>query len=195
MIEKVIKAQKDFGLKTAFGFHRLVEGEVKRIRFRGQKAFNALLGLGVFVEADPGERESKDIPVILPEVTEDIIIGIEPIDKIDPPEGIDPDKPDLPSPEEGQTPTVEELEAILKQKDGSIGVLPNGEIQAEEISLDEAGEPESKETPEDLRRSESPIEELTPEQETEGQSEVEEIPIEGQDENKPTRLSNIIDKP
>ena len=173
MIEKMIRALKDTDLKTHFGFHSLVEGEVKRVRFKNQRVFDELIRLGSFAEADRGERESKNIPVILPEVTEDTIVGVEPLDKT--PDAIDQNKPDLSDMEETQNPTVEELETILKQKGGSIEVLPNGEIQAKEPS----------------------IEELTPEQETEGLSEVEEIPVEKQDESKPVvlKLSDVIDKP
>ena len=197
MIEKVIKALKDFDLRTIYGFHSLVEGEVKRIRFSGERMFESHLKSGNFVEAEKDEKESRNIPVIpviLPEVNEDTIVGIEPVDPV---------KLDLPCPREYQKPTAEELETILKQEGGSIEVLSNGEIQAVEVSTDEAGELVSKETPEDINRTESPIEELTgslpekltPEQETEGQSEIEEIPIEEQDKSKPTRLSDIIDKP
>lgn len=197
-VEKVIRALKDFGLRTYYGSHSLVAGEEKRIRFRNQRGFEALLRMGNLIEIGPGddipvivpngaepadmvdlpgkfEKESQGLTTIVPEVTEDTIVGIEPIDKIDSSEDIDPGKPDLPNPEETPNPTVEELEAALKQKGGSIEVLPNGEIQAKEL----------------------PIEELTPEQETEGLPEVEEIPIEKQDESKPVvlKLSDVIDKP
>jgi len=212
MVEKVIRANKDFGLRTYFGKHRLTKGEEKRIRFRNQRGFEALLRMGNFIEV---QRSAGGIPIILPEVTEDIvvevehidklekepqstvlpevtedtIVGVDPIDKIASPEGINPDKPDLPCPEEDQRPAVEEPKTshpeIGKYKiinNAPIKILSNGEIPVEDVALDEAGEPESKEkeTPEDLRRSEPAIEE---------------IPIEEQDKSKSTRLSDVIDRP
>ena len=84
MVEKVIKVLRDFDLKTCFGSHSLVADEVKRIRFKNQRSFNTLLTLGDFVEAERGEKESKNILVIRPKVDEETIVGVEPVDPVDP---------------------------------------------------------------------------------------------------------------
>lgn len=210
MVEKVIKALRNFGLNTHFGPHSLSKDEIKKIEFRSQRVFDALLKTGYFIEV----AANTDIPVIRPKVDEDTIVRIDPVEEVDPPEGIDPDKPDLPCPEEDQKPTIEELEAILDSEEKtSIETLPNGEIRAGEVLLDEAKEPEEKETSEDQERGESSqevpedlsqmdtsqTEEEVERAATEGMVEmgfeeqsVEEIPIEEQDENKPELKSDEV---
>jgi len=139
MVEKVIRALKSFGLRTHFGKHNLTKGEEKRIRFRNQRGFEALLRMGNFIEVG----SSADIPVILSEVTEDTIVGVEPVDKLE---------------KEPQSTIVAVPEVT---EDTIVGVDPI-EIPVEDTALDEAGESEGKEkeTPEDLRRSEPAIEEI-----------------------------------
>lgn len=217
MVEKVIKALRNFGLNTYFGPHSLSKDEIKKIEFRNQREFDALLKIGYFIEV----AANMDIPVIRPKVDEDTIVRVDPVDEVDPPEGIDSNKPDLPCPEEDQKPTIEELEAILDSKEEtSIETLPNGEIRAVEVPLDEAQEPEEKETPENQERSEphntdsdtfdgvvhdvslydkTPTPEEIERVATEGMVEmgfeeqsVEEIPIEEQDENKPELKSDEV---
>lgn len=117
MVEKVIKALRNFELKTYFGFHSLFEGEVKRIKFRNQRAFEALLKIGCFVETNNSEKGMIPIPIILPKVVEDTTVK-----------------------------TEQELSFIEAIQDHD--------------ELDEAGEPTSEETPEDLRQSELPVEEI-----------------------------------
>lgn len=78
MIEKKIKSLRDAELKTVFGIHFLSVGEVKVVRFRDQRTFDALVQLGMFVEAGANEPVIKKIPVLLPEVTEEELVAVEP---------------------------------------------------------------------------------------------------------------------
>lgn len=70
MIEKQIRALKDFELKTIFGSHYLSKDEVKRVRFKNERKFQSLLKFGNFVEAARDEKESKNIFVVLPDEEE-----------------------------------------------------------------------------------------------------------------------------
>lgn len=183
MIEKTIKAITDSELKTCFGFHYLVEGEVKRIQFKSQKAFEALLQLGSFVEAGRDEKETKNIPVILPKVDEEAIVAVEPEEK----------------------PTVEELEGVLNGPEVPIEVMSDGSIQPEGIDHPEdspivhdmesiantpmAGRP-IENLPNDVDENtehENTVHDEEPPSvlETGTLPEVEEIPVEEQDESKP----------
>ena len=66
-VEKKIRVLKDFQLKTVFGTHFLSEGEVKTIRFKNKRTFEAHLGYRNFVEAAPEEKEGKFIPIVSPD--------------------------------------------------------------------------------------------------------------------------------
>lgn len=168
MVERVIKALKDFGLRTYFGSHSLFEGEVKRVRFRNQRAFEALLEMGCFVETSEEETGSKNIPVILPEVNEDTVVRVEPKEA----------EPDIEAP-----PVIE------PGKTGSVVII------GEEVLLDKASEPVGVETDEDLSQTDVPqTEEEIERATTEGMVDmgfevqsVEEIPIEKQNKSKPEK--------
>ena len=68
--EMKIRALNDMELKTPFEVHFLSKGEVKKIRFKDIRSFQALLEFGSIVEAAPDEEETKSIPVVYPEVEE-----------------------------------------------------------------------------------------------------------------------------
>jgi len=100
MIEKKIRAKKDFTFTNFSGTYRFIEGEVKKLQFLNTRVFKEHLKSGWMVEVDGNEKEEKNIPVVHPPVSEDAIVSVEPVDLVDPPEGIEPDKPDLPRPVE-----------------------------------------------------------------------------------------------
>jgi len=131
MIKKKIKALKDIELKTFTGFHCLVEGEVKEVEFENQRVFKSHLKFGGFVEADEHEKESKNIPIILPEVEE------------------------TPKPEEEAPPPVEPGTAdaviigdeVSKDDEGDLtdGVIPcvsSEEVSTQEEQIEEVATPE-----------------------------------------------------
>jgi hypothetical protein len=67
-VEMKIRALNDMELKTPFEVHFLSKDEVKKIRFKNIRSFQALLELGSIVEVAPDEEETKVIPVVYPEV-------------------------------------------------------------------------------------------------------------------------------
>lgn len=170
MVKKKIKSLVDCELKTVFGLHFLSEDEVKEVEFKNQRTFEALLQLGTFVEAGKDEEVSKVIPIIVPEVDEESIVempvieekhehilhDLKTIDEVDPPEGVDPDKPDLPCPEEDENLKFEE------------------DITIEEVPVEDVIIPGNFGSEPDMME---PVEETF--------EPIEEIPIEEQDENLP----------
>ena len=70
MIEIMIKSLKDQSLRTSCDHHFLVSGEVSLVRFKDVKEFEAYQGLGVFLPAPQGAKESRNIPVIRSTVDE-----------------------------------------------------------------------------------------------------------------------------
>jgi len=195
MIEKKIRALHDAELKTCFGFHFLVKGEVKRIQFKNQSAFDELLKVGKIVEADRSEEESKNIPVILPEVSEDTIVEVEPKEES----------------------TVEELEEVLTGPEVHIDVMSDGSIQPKGMDPPEDSptvhsiesivnipmvgqriEETSGDTevlPEEQSDEAFEIEEPPTIQEAGALSEIEEIPIEDRDESKPElKPGEVVDE-
>lgn len=88
MITKKIRALKDFQLKTCGGIYFLSKGEVKRVDFKDRGDFEAHLKLGIIVEAGMHEEERKEIPVVLPEVSEEEVVAVEPEEKVEEPEEI-----------------------------------------------------------------------------------------------------------
>lgn len=129
------------------------------------------------VEAEPGEEEGKPVEVLYPPDVEDVIVLVDPVDLIDPPEGIDPDKPDV----RGYGPNKPDLPSPEKDH-----ISTEEFLGKEEISLDEAGEPEEQMTDEDEMRSEPHVEILEPPQTADS---VEEILPEGATEMSIDRVS------
>lgn len=197
MIEKKIKALRDFQFTNFSGTHYFTENEVKVLQFISPRVFEQHLQAGWMVEADPNEPEGKPIAVVYPPKTEDTIVSVSPVDPIDlmEPGSVEPDKPDLPCPPEDH---INEIEALDVSKDA--GKLPDdvpedlvhSELSIEEVVPereeedqhpkfeDEAGEPEEVVTPEDERRSEPhpeieevPVEEISIEEQNENTSELE----------------------
>ena len=71
MVEMMVKSLRDQSLKTVFGQHWLVEGEVKRIQFKNMAEFDAMVELGIIKPAPKGAEESKRIPVFPSPVSEE----------------------------------------------------------------------------------------------------------------------------
>jgi hypothetical protein len=69
-VERKIKALNDMELRTPYEVHFLSKNEVKKIRFKDIRSFQALLELGSIVEAREDADETKSIPVVYPEVEE-----------------------------------------------------------------------------------------------------------------------------
>ena len=115
MIERKIESLKDFRLITYFGTHFLSEGEVKRIRFKNKKTFEAQIIAGNIKEADLRQPEVKKIPVVLPLITEDTVVSVEP----------------------------EELKADEKPVEQELAGLPKVEVDLEEEPEAPAFEPQS----------------------------------------------------
>lgn len=109
MVEKKIKAGQDFQFTNFSGTHFFTEGEVKRIQFISQRTFEEHLKSGWMVEARADEEEGKIIPVVYPPDMEDAIVSVDPVD------GIEPDKPDLPCPPEIEEPGVEVPEDLCEE--------------------------------------------------------------------------------
>jgi len=173
MIEKNIRALKDFELRTFVGVHSLTSGEVKSIRFKNQQTFEGLLEYDNFVEVRAAEKEVKVIPVILPPKDENVVVE-----------------------HEQELPFVEAI-----QDDNNLDEAgePTGEQTLEDSIRDEPPQTEKEIDYRDItgaRLTDTPDtfneEELTPEQETEGLVEVEEIPIEEQDEDKSKLKSDEV---
>jgi len=70
MIQRKIKALRDFTLNTYYESYFLVEGEVKSVVFKNQRMYEDHLSSDNFIPAKPDEEEVKSIPVVLPESVE-----------------------------------------------------------------------------------------------------------------------------
>lgn len=163
MVEKKIRSLADCELKTVFQTHFLSVDEVKVIQFKDQRAFDALLKLGTFVEAGKDEKVEKKIPFVLPEVDEETLVEMPVIEEmhehilptqrnictgfspanVDPPEGIDPDKPDLPCPKEDENLKFDD-EIIIEEVPVEDVIIPGSfgspEEFIEEVPIEEQDE-------------------------------------------------------
>lgn len=171
MVEKKIKALKDFELRTFFGPHYMIDGEVRRIRFKNQQTFESLLKFGNFVEAEADEKEVKVIPVIHPAADENTIVEIDNTTPEDVSEmGDEEQSVEEISIDEAKTDEVSEPMSEVPPEYFRRDEPPQVE---EEIDCRDTTEARPTDTPDVLNEPE----ELTPEEETEGLVEVEEIPI------------------
>ena len=175
MIEKMIKASKDFELRTYAGVHFLVKGEVKRIRFKNQQVFEGLLRYGNFVEAKVDEKEVKVIPVIQPPVEKNTIVTIV------------EDKQELPFVEAIQDNLDEADEPVGKETLEDLSQTDEQVDSTEDVDIDKPDLP----CPE---KDHTTIEEYLGKVAPEDASEMgfEEIPIEEQDESKPELKSDEV---
>jgi len=72
-----IKALLDCNLRTYYESHDLIKDEVKSIRFKNINTVTELLKFKNFVLARPDEEEVRSIPVLWPEVDEDVLVAVE----------------------------------------------------------------------------------------------------------------------
>lgn len=134
MVEKKIKALRDFQFTNFSGTHFLVKDEVKRIQFLNMTVFREHLKAGWMVEADLREEEDKTIPVVFPPVSEEI--------SVDPVEGIEPDKLDLPYPgelEDKETPDLRRSEPPIEEFEPNVETVEAMEETERGEDLHEVG--------------------------------------------------------
>jgi hypothetical protein len=163
MVEKKIKSLADCELKTVFQTHFLSIDEVKIVQFKDQRTFEALLKLGTFVEAGRDEKVVKKIPLIVPEVDEETLVEMPVIEErhehilhnlktideeIDPPEGVDPDIPDLPCPEEDENPKFDDEEIEIEEVPVEDVIIPGNFGSPEELMEEIPIEEQRKDLPE-----------------------------------------------
>ncbi len=136
MVEKKIKALIDFQFTNFTGTHYFTENEVKRVKFINLNTFREHLKAGWMVEAAPEDEEGKIAAVVYPPETEVAIVSVNPVDPI---EGIEPEKLDLPCPPEDhiEEPGVGVPENLVHDELSIEEVVSKQEDQSEIPELEE----------------------------------------------------------